>query len=167
MNIHLKVRIDADELGMPGNRHHCAIANAIMLADSDVVLVRVDEDNIRFSRRSTNTRYTYATPARAATFIREFDRLISAADGGGKVRATPAKPFTLELGDDQLIAAVPRRERNASYAVQHAAVKAFGPTLAKSPVAQVKQTAAAVTAGAPRKAAKPTPRRRPSIRASA
>lgn len=157
MNTHLKLHIDADELGVPGNRHHCAIANAIMLADPDVVMVRVDEDNIRFSRRSTNTRFTFATPARAATFIREFDRLIRAKDGGGRIRAMTARAFTLELTDDNLIAAVPRRQRSATYAVQRAAVKAYGPTLASSPVVKAKTLAVHRTARA-------TPRRRPSQR---
>lgn len=171
MSTHVKIRIEPDELDLPGNRHHCAIANAIMLADPDIVYVRVDEDNIRFSRRSTGTRYAFTTPAKAAAFIREFDRLITAGDGGGKIRAMTARPFTLELTDDHLIDAVPRRERNANYAVQRAAVKSYGPTLAGSPVAK------AISAGAVkatpvvepkpvRKMMKATPRRRPSVRAS-
>jgi hypothetical protein len=182
MSVHLKVHVDPDEFGLPGNRHHCAIANALMLADEDLIHVRVDEDNIRFSRRSTNSRFEYVTPANAAAFIREFDKLVAAVDGGGKVRKMTAQPFTLTLTDRDLIRETPRQTRNASYAIQRAAIKNYGPDLApklaaKTPTVPHARWALPMgSAKAPelldtapkarvaRKRVNPAPRKRPSLR---
>jgi len=169
MTVHLKVRVDPDEFGLPGNRHHCAIANALMLADNDLVNVRVDEDNIRFSRRSTGTRFEFVTPGNAAAFIREFDKLVAAPDGAGKVRKMTAQPFTLVLRDTALIREVPRRARSAGYAIKRAAAKVY-PELAPQPVAKVTRAVTVQPGGAidklppPRKRATPVPRKRPSQR---
>jgi len=87
-----------------------------MLADDDLIHVRVDQDNIRFSRRSTGSRFEYVTPTNAAKFIHEFDKLVAAEDGAGKVRKMTAEPFTLVLTDRDLIREIPRQRRITSAA---------------------------------------------------
>lgn len=72
--------IDMSEQGDPGN---CAIAMAIRLASDDIQNVRVDKGQIRFSIRSEDKRYTFASP-RAEKFTANFD-----------ISKRMARPFTL------------------------------------------------------------------------
>jgi hypothetical protein len=150
--VHVRVDVTADEMGLPGNRHHCAIANAIMLADPDIVRVRVDDEQIRFSRRSTGTRFEYVTPAKAAAFIHEFDKLVATRDSGGKVRQMTAEPFTLQLTSRDLVREHPQRQRSAPAAIRRAAVRAFGPGVeAPSAPATAKRAAPVRRTAAPHK----------------
>lgn len=97
----LRVRISIDEFGLPGNRFHCAIANALAMADPDLLRVKVDENTISFNRRSTQARYVYVTPVRAAQFIREFDRKL--ADPRGNSQPDALNPFYLNLSERNLL----------------------------------------------------------------
>lgn len=186
MTVYIKTDVCADELGLPGNRHHCAIANALMLLDPDIVNVRVDEYRIRFSRRSTNMRYEFVTPAEAGEFIAEFDKMVAAADGGGKVRAMTARPFRLVLTDKHLVGVRPRELRDAPRAIRRVAaarlgtprpatmaakvgVKAAGtktPPAASAQPSLKKQAAAASPRSQPTSRRVAAPRKRPSVRVS-
>ena len=159
MNTHLKIRVNPNEFGLPGNRHHCAIANALMLADSDLTYVRVDQENIRFSRRSTSTRYEFVTPHNAAAFIREFD----------KVGTVKVKPFTLTLTDRDLIREVPQKKSDRNAGIVRAARK-LRPELVKKASPKTSTKAAAKATVGASKVSLPAPRkqviarRRPSQR---
>jgi hypothetical protein len=159
METYVDIDVSLDEDFIPGNRHHCPIANAIMLFDSDIVFARVDKDRITFSRRNTGIRYTFKTPETAAEFIHEVDKLIAADDGTGKVRNLTAQPFHLRLTARDLIEQKPRFERDARQAIKRAVEKVGGGSLpikgkkSQSPVKTTRTSGA--TAG---------PRHRPSQR---
>lgn len=113
MNEHAKVQVTDDGLGVPGSKSHCAIANALMLSDSDIVYAKADKQFIRFSRRSTGLRYVFATPARAAKFINKFDD----PDRVGPVH----DEFTLRLTDDNLVGTAPRKKVKREQSVRYRA----------------------------------------------
>ncbi len=96
--VRVKVELNLDD--QPLNRGHCPIANTLRRADPDILSPRVDRDRISFSRRSTNTRYTYTAPRNAKAFI-------DAIDNG----ETPAA-FLLHLTDRDLINEHERRQRD-------------------------------------------------------
>lgn len=126
--VYLECDVAGDADAIPGNQHHCAIVNAIILSDSDIVACRVNQEEIRYSRRSNGMRYRFHTPSEAANFIRDFDKLIESADGRGRVRKMNALAFTLRLTDSDLISTEPRSQRHAEAAIKQTARKVWGPT---------------------------------------
>lgn len=129
--IYFRCWVEDDGSAIPGNRLHCPIANAIILADPDILRPWVDENVIYFTRRSDNYRYRFVTPEEAVRFIREFDRFVEAPDGGGRVRKMSAYAFELILTSKDLISIEerqPSRQRSAAYAVRATAERAYGPT---------------------------------------
>jgi hypothetical protein len=115
MSTNVSVRVVDDGYGVPGSKSHCAIANALMLADPDILYAKADRQYVRFSRRSTGMRYTFATPARAAAFIDTFDA------GAGHGKRTPADPFTLKLSEDNLVEATPRKKVKREQSIRYRA----------------------------------------------
>lgn len=110
MTTHVTVRVSNDDgYGVPGSKTHCAIANALMLHDSDILYAKADRNQIRYSRRSTGSRYIHATPAQAAKFITEFDR------------GERPEPFTLHLNDDNLLDVAPRKKVNREQSIRYKA----------------------------------------------
>lgn len=51
----------------------CAIAQALVEMDDDIIYPRVTQDEIRFTSRRTGHRYVYKTPPKAAKWIDQFD----------------------------------------------------------------------------------------------
>lgn len=111
--VHLSVLVSlADYEFIPGNPGHCPIAKAIQESDRDILAPLVDDKKIVFSRRSTDSRYTYTTPINAARFIRATDDIL----------ATKKIPddITLELTDQDLIRVTPRTRRDPVAAIRQA-----------------------------------------------
>jgi len=85
----------------------CAISEAIVASDSDIVWANVTANRISFGRASDEMRYEFHTPSNAVDFIDAFDA------GNGQ-------PFTLELNRDDLVSMRPRQMRQAKKADERA-----------------------------------------------
>jgi hypothetical protein len=96
--VELKIEVSRKHIedAMPGDARHCAIARAMLDADTDIVWANVTTRWVQWGRASTELRYKYRTPAPAATFIREFDE-----------GYTP-KPLTVVLTSDDFVSITPR-----------------------------------------------------------
>jgi hypothetical protein len=51
----------------------CAIAQALIEMDDDIIYPRVTQDEIRFTSRRNGERYVFKTPPKAAKWIDKFD----------------------------------------------------------------------------------------------
>lgn len=170
MSDRLKVLITIDDFGVPGNRFHCAIANALALADTDVLRPKVDENTIRYSRRSTGMTYIYVTPQRAADFIREFDRKVKHPKA--QVRVEALKPFYLNLTEKNLMEVRPvspprQRQSDIKREMKRALDRAPAAVKAARPVATASKAEATtrIAPSAPKKRApSSTPRQSPAWR---
>lgn len=98
--IHLTALVSlADYEFIPGAEGHCPIANALK-SDPDILTPKVTDKKIVFSRRSTQSRYTYRTPLDAIRFIHAVDEIVET----GQVPSN----FTLILTDADLVRVTPR-----------------------------------------------------------
>lgn len=64
----------------------CAIAQALVESDDDIIYPHVDQNEIRFTSRRTGERYVYTTPPKAAKWIDDFD-----------TKPNSVKPMNFEL----------------------------------------------------------------------
>jgi len=108
----IRIKIRRDEFSVPQNRGHCPIANALKLADDDILAPRVSRQEIIFSRRSSGMRYTYFTPAKAKKFIQELDAWF------GDATLPLPDDFWLVLDDTDLISQKSRLHRDPRQAVR-------------------------------------------------
>src|SRR5215217_3023957 len=88
----------ADYTFIPGNEGHCPISTALK-TNRDILVPRVNDKKISFSRRTSGLRYIYQTPLAAARFIRAVDNMLET----GEV----PDPYLLILTDADLIRAYP------------------------------------------------------------
>lgn len=142
----LRVRVTIDEFAIPGNRGHCAIANALKVADPDILNPRADENVITYRRRSNGTSYIHMTPRRAAEFIREFDRKIK--DPSAHVNPKLLAPFFLNLSEQTLMetrAVAPDRNREVQRQKRKALKNAPDPVKAARPSVTAAVTTKKVT----------------------
>lgn len=111
------------------NAHKCAIAQAIVDADSDIAWASVDHNYVQFGRISDELRYRYRTPREAQVFITDFDN------------DRAPKPFRLDITTDMFISSRRRQMKQAESKVttnrRRIVAKATGQPLVRVKLADV------------------------------
>lgn len=71
----MRVQVKRDNIAwaIQQSNTQCAIAQALVEMDDDIIYPRVTQDEIRFTSRRTGERYVFKTPPKAAKWIDKFD----------------------------------------------------------------------------------------------